>query len=131
MAESSQSSVPNLIADALRSAQDLLGKEIALFRAEIGDGVRTLGLGLALIAVAALFLVSGLMVLIGALVKWLAVVLDSEVLAALIVGGAFAVVALALVLWGRSKMALKNLEPKRTERELRRDAAAIEERVHG
>ena len=131
MAEPSQKSIPNLIADALRNAQDLLSKEIALFRAEVGDGVRILGLGLALIGMAALFLVSGLMVLIGALVKWLAVVLGSEALAALIVGGAFASVALTLVLWGRSKMALKNLEPKRTERELRRDFAAIEERVHG
>ena len=131
MVELSQKSVPSLIADALRNAQVLFAKEVALFRAEVGDGVRALVWGLALVAMAALFLVTGLMVLIAALVKWLAVMLGSEALAALIVGGAFAVVAITLVMWGHSKMALSNLEPKRTERELRQDAAAIEERVRG
>ena len=52
-----------------------------------------------------------------------------SLLAALIVGVVFAVVAIGLALFGRSKASLSGLEPTRTERQLRQDAAIITERV--
>ena len=127
MAERPRDSIPALIAEVLRNAQDLVAKEIALLRAETGNGVREFARSLSFIVAAVILLLAGVVVLIFAAVKALAVVLGSEALAALIVGGAFAAVALALALVGLGKMALENLEPKRTERELQRDATIVRE----
>ncbi|ACK85585.1 phage holin family protein [Methylorubrum extorquens] len=129
MAEPAPKPIPSLVGDAFRDTQDLVSKEIALFRAEISEGLRQLSTGLMLLIAAGVFAVTGLFVLILALVKALAVLLNSEALAALIVGGLFALIAIALALWGRSKASLSSLEPTRTERQLRQDAGIITERV--
>jgi len=129
MAEPAPKPIPSLVGDALRDTQDLVSKEIALFRAETSEGLHQLSTGLMLLIAAGVFAVTGLFVLILALVKALAVLLNSEALAALIVGGLFALIAIALALWGRSKASLSGLEPTRTERQLRQDAGIITERV--
>jgi hypothetical protein len=41
----------------------------------------------------------------------------------------FALLALGLALWGRSKASLSGLEPTRTGQQLRRDAGIITERM--
>lgn len=106
-----------------------MSKEIALFRAEIGEGLHQLSFGLMLIIAAGVFAVTGLLVLILALVKALAVLLNSDALAALIVGGLFALIAVGMALWGRIKASLSGLEPTRTERQLRQDVGIITERA--
>ena len=70
-------------------------------------------------------------VLIGAFVKWLATIVGSEWLSALIVGGVLLVIALGMALWARSVLSLSTLAPKRTTRQVRQDAQALSERVSG
>ena len=111
-----------LLANALRGAGDVVQGEIALLRLEMVDNLRSLILGLAAMSGAAVFAVVGFLVLVDALVTWLATVVDSEALSALIVG-----VVLALV--AKSLFSLGALVPTRTGRQLRQDATVVKEHV--
>ena len=64
-----------------------------------------------------------------ALVKGLAALIGSEVLAALIVGTPFAAVALILTVMGTRRMARSNLLPRRFERQVGKDAALVANQV--
>ena len=125
------SSIQSLIGDALRETNALARKEIALFRSEMAGNVRQLVVGLACMVGSAVFAVVALLILIGALVKWLATVVGTEWLSALIVGGALLVLALAMALWARSALSLSTLAPTRTTRQVRQDAKTLSERVSG
>lgn len=70
-----------------------------------------------------------MLVLIAALVKALAVLLHSEAWVALVVGAVFAAISIGLAVWGRSKASLSELEPVHTERQAKRDAGIITERM--
>ncbi|ACL62289.1 phage holin family protein [Methylobacterium nodulans] len=131
MAEPGNGSIQGLLAEALRETTDLARKEIALFRTEMSNNLRTLFLGLGMMVGAAVFAVVALLVLVDALVKWLATVVHSEALAALIVGGVFLVIAAGLALAGRRAMSLSALTPTRTTRQVRQDARVLSERVSG
>lgn len=125
------SSIQGLLGEALRETNDLARKEIALFRAEMASNLRSLIIGLACMAASAVFAVVALLVLIGAFVKWLATIVGSEWLSALIVGGVLLVIAVGLALWARSALSLSTLAPTRTTRQVRQDARALSERVSG
>lgn len=125
------SSIQSLIGEALRETNELARKEIALFRAEMARNARQLVVGLACMVGAAVFAVVALLVLIDAFVKWLATIVGSEWLAALIVGGTLFVLALGMALWARSVLSLSTLAPTRTTRQVRQDAQALSERVSG
>ncbi|GJE02858.1 MULTISPECIES: phage holin family protein [Methylobacterium] len=131
MADPSNGSIQGLLAEALRETTDLARKEIALFRTEMSNNLRTLFLGLGMMVGAAVFAVVALLVLVDALVKWVATLVGSEALAALIVGGAFLLVAVGLALAGRSAMSASTLAPTRTTRQVRQDARVLSERVSG
>ncbi|MBX9930256.1 MAG: phage holin family protein [Methylobacterium sp.] len=131
MSNGTPSSIQGLIGDALRETNELARKEIALFRNEMTSNIRSLFLGIAMLVGAAVFGVVAMLVLVDALVKWLATVVNSEALAALIVGGVMLAVAVGLALWGRSAMSLSTLAPTRTTRQVREDARTLSERVSG
>ena len=118
-----------LIGDALRESSDLGQKELALFRAEMSENVRTIAMGLVTVIAAAVFAILSLIWLTQALVDWLATKVGSHVLAALIVGGGLAVIAIGLGLYGRSAMAKTSLAPKRTVESLERDAGVLTKSV--
>jgi hypothetical protein len=122
-------SIQNLVGDALRESSELAQKEFALFRTEITQNVRTLFIGLAMIVVAAIFAIAALLVLTQALVAWLATVVGSTALSALIVGGVLAIIAIGLGLYGRSSMSSSTLVPERTVRSVKRDTQVLTERV--
>ncbi len=124
-------SIQSLIGDALRETNDLARKEIALFRAEMARNVRSLIIGIVCLMASAVFSVVALLVLIGAFVKWLATIVGSEWLSALIVGGVLLVLAIGMALWGRSALSFSTLTPTRTSRQVRQDARALSERVSG
>ncbi len=123
--------IHNLVGDALRESTDLARKEFALFRTEMAANVRSLFLGVAMLIGAAVFAVAAIIWLTQALVEWLGAVLESEALAALIVGGALAAIAIGLGLYGRSAMSSATLTPERTVRSVRRDGEVLSERVSG
>ncbi len=123
--------IHNLVGDALRESTDLARKEFALFRTEMAANVRSLFLGIAMLVGAAVFAVAAVIWLTQALVEWLGAVLESEALAALIVGGVLALIAVGLGLYGRSAMSSASLTPERTVRSVRRDGEVLSERVSG
>jgi uncharacterized membrane protein YqjE len=120
--------IQGLVGEALRESTDLAQKEFTLFRTEVSQNIRTLFMGLAMVVVAAIFAIAAVMLLTESLVEWLATVVSSEALAALIVGGVLALIAIGLGLWGRSAMTSSSLMPQRTMRSLKRDAEVLSER---
>jgi|SRR3954468_770919 uncharacterized membrane protein YqjE len=121
--------VPKLLGEALRESVDLARKEFTLFRTEMSDNVRTIAMGLVMVIAAAVFAILALIWLTQALVDWLATVVGSHALAALIIGGALAVVAVGLGLYGRSAMSKTWLAPTRTAHSLQRDKEVLTESV--
>ncbi|MCJ2079297.1 phage holin family protein [Methylobacterium sp. E-016] len=119
--------IPSLLAEALRGAGDVVRGEIALFRQETTDSLRSVVIGLAAMAGAAVFAIVGFLVLVDALMKWLAAVVGSEALSALIVRVVFLVLGIVLVLTARSRFSLNGLMPTRTGRQLRQDTTVIKE----
>ena len=124
-------SIQRLLGDALRESSDLARKELALFRTEMSDNLRTIAMGLVMVIAAAVFGILSLIWLTQALVEWLATKVGSEALAALIVGGGLAVVAIGLGLYARSAIAKTSLAPTRTARSLQRDKEVLTERTSG
>lgn len=120
--------IQGLVGEALRESTDLAQKEFTLFKTEVSQNIRTLFMGLAMLVVAAVFAIAAVMLLTESLVEWLATVVNSEALAALIVGGVLALIAIGLGLWGRSAMTSSSLMPQRTMRSLKRDAEVLSER---
>ena len=131
MADHRGEGIQNLIGEALRDTTDLARKEINLFKTELSENVRTLLIGIAMIAGAAVFAVAAIILFTEALVKWLATVVGSEALAALIVGGVMAAVAVGFVLYGRSTMSAASLAPTRSVNSIQRDTKVLSESVAG
>ena len=124
-------SLQNLFGEALRETSDLAQKEFALFRTEMTQSVRSIFIGLAMVVAAAVFAIAAVMLLTESLVEWLAAVLESEALAALIVGGLMAIIAIGLGLYGRSAISRFSLTPERTVRSIKRDTEVLSERASG
>src|SRR3954454_21625550 len=97
--------ITKLIGEGLRESSNLAQEELALFRAEVSENMRTLAMGLVTVIVAAVFAILSLIWLTQALVYWLATMVGSETLAALIVGGVLALIALGLGLSGQPSSA--------------------------
>jgi len=131
MQEARNQSLHNLFGEAIRETSDLAQKEFALFRTEMSQGVRSMFIGLAMVVAAAVFAIAAVMLLTESLVEWLASVLQSEALAALIVGGIMAAIAIGLGLYGRSAISRFSLTPERTVRSIKRDTEVLSERVSG
>ena len=129
MAEPQGESIQRLIGDALRDSTDLARKELALFKAEMSEKVRGLSIGLGMFVAAAVFAIIALSLFVQSLVDWLARVVNSDALAALIVGVVMAAAAVGLVLYGKSKLAAFGLIPERTIRNVQRDTQILTERV--
>jgi hypothetical protein len=124
-----QESIQDVFAEALRDSSDLARKEFALFRAELSEGIRQVFLGIAMMVGAAVFAVAALMLFIDALEEWLATVVNSEALAALIVGVAVALTAVGLALYGRKLFSSFRLVPAQTMRSIQSDTRVLSERV--
>jgi len=131
MQDNPNRTIQGLVGEALRESTDLAQKEFTLFRTEVSENIRTLFIGLALVVVAAIFAIAAVMLLTESLVEWLATVVDSEALAALIVGGVLALIAIGLGLYGRHAMSASTLTPQRTVRSLKRDVEVLSERGAG
>jgi hypothetical protein len=129
MPDTNPQSIQNLFGEALRETSDLAQKEFTLFRTEMTQSVRTMFIGLAMVVAAAVFAIAAVMLLTESLVEWLASVLESEALAALIVGGLMAAIAVGLGLYGRSAISSFSLTPERTLRSVKRDSQVLSERV--
>src|SRR3712207_3025152 len=113
MADQQAHTMHHLLGDALRESTDLARKEFALFRTEMSNNVRSLVMALVMFVAGAVFAIVAISLFTEALVEWLARVLNSEALAALIVGAVMAAIAIGLVLYGKSKLSASSLTPDR------------------
>ncbi len=123
--------ISKLVGEALHESTDLARKELALFRTEMSESMRTIAMGLVMVVAAAVFAILALIWLTQALVDWLATMVGSHALAALIVGGVLALIAIGLGLYGRSAMAKTSLAPTRTVQSVQRDKDVLTERASG
>lgn len=123
--------VPSLVVTAFRQFTTLMQDEIALARSEISRNLSRAGTGLGMIGVAALLALTALNVLATAVVGYLAQLDMSAGTAALIVGAVLLMLALILVMMGKSRLSADALDPKVTRAQIKRDIATIKEATHG
>lgn len=120
-----------LVMEVARNAGDLVQRELALFKGEVKSGISGL-MGAVIMALAGVvFAITGLALLAGALVEYLAVVMESRAMANLVVGMGALVVAGILFLIAKRKMSLDQVAPRRSLRALERDRDVIARRAHG
>lgn len=105
----------------------LFRKETQLLKAEANEAGTRVAMAVGLIAGAAILSLVALNVLAGALVKAVVNAGLGAGWAALIVGGVFGLIALVMGLKGQSDLKAAKLQPERTVRTLRDDAAAARE----
>jgi len=128
-AQNGGQSIHTLFGEALRETTDLARKELALFRTEMSENLRTIVLAIILLMGAMVFAIGTLILLTEALVDWVSALVGSEALGALIVAAITAAVAIGLGLYAKSKLSTTTLAPTRTVRNVQRDAEIVTERV--
>lgn len=116
---------PSLFVEAFRDFSNLMQTELHLAKAEISSKVSRAGTGIVFFVIAALLALTALNVLAGALVAYIASVGFTAGTAALIVGGVILLVAILLVLAGKSRLSASALEPSRTINNLQRDVSTV------
>lgn len=116
---------PSLFVEAFRDFSNLMQTELHLAKAEISSKVSRAGTGIVFFVIAALLALTALNVLAGALVAYIVSVGFTAGTAALIVGGVILLVAILLVLAGKSRLSASALEPSRTINNLQRDVSTV------
>jgi len=121
--------IGQLLGDFAEDASRLVGHELELARAEVTEQVDKAKAASAMFGAAAVAGLAALGALTACAILALALVVDGW-LAALIVGGALAVIAIALALVGRSRMrAVSPPVPDRALKSVREDVAAVQDGV--
>ncbi|MGH1573541.1 phage holin family protein [Methylobacterium sp. P31] len=110
-----------LLVAALREGAAHIEALLTLARTEVDGNVRAIVSLVAIVGTIPILLIVTFFLGLDAVVKLLAVPFGSEAPAALIVAAPFLAVALALGWLGARRMALSNLEPWRTWRQVKRD----------
>lgn len=114
-----------LLVSALRESAAHLEALLTLARTEIDGNVRAIVSLVAIVSTIPVLLIVTFFLGLDAVVKLLAVPFGSEAPAALIVAAPFLIVALVLGWFGLRRMALSNLEPWRTWRQVKQDAREL------
>lgn len=114
-----------LILGVLRDSGTLVGRTLALARVEIDGNLRAI-LGLfSLLGTIVVLLVSAFFVFLDAIVKALAVLIGSEVVAAVLVASPFVIVAASFTTFGIRRIARVTSLPGRSLGRARADARQI------
>jgi uncharacterized membrane protein YqjE len=121
--------VVTLFTAAIAQSADLVQTEFRLARAEVSEKLAALRVGLALMAVGAIFLIVALGMLLQALVSVLIASGVSPPAAILLVAGGAAVIGLVLFLMGQKRLSPEELIPDRTLTSLSRDGRMMKETV--
>lgn len=130
--DKSDKSLPALFSDLMRETLDLIRKEFALARADVGERVHSAQRGIASIAIGAAVTLAGLVVLLLAVVNVLARFLPPALapwLAPLIVGVLVLLIGYLMIKSGQSNLKAENLLPQRSIDSLRTDKAMMQEKV--
>lgn len=119
--------VSSVLVNILDAFNGLVKNEVDLARAEITDSAKAAAVAIGMIAAAMVIAFVALNVLTGALVSALVEAGLQPGWAALTIGGLYALVAAVLVRAAVSKLQSFSLAPKRTARNLKRDAQTLME----
>jgi hypothetical protein len=122
-------SVPEIFIDVINQLTMLMRKEGELARSEVSEKLTQIGGGLGLVIGGAVLIIPALVVLLEAGVAALQSTGMTPYWAALILGGAVAVIGLVLVAIGISRFKAKNLVPNRTIEQLQRDASVVKDQI--
>lgn len=122
--EQGSDSIADLIRNLATDLSALLGKEIQLAKAEVGESVSEVQTAVGAIATGAVVAIAGLVILLLSAVYGLSNVVDPW-LAALIVGGAALLVGFMMVGAARKKMSAESLVPDRTIDAAKKDQDTI------
>jgi len=125
-------SIGGLIGELMRELSALVRNEAELAKAEVSEKVTQVQSGIASLAIAAILLLVGLIVLMRAAVVGVAYLLPPSMapwLAPLIVGGVLALIGLILLMKGRSNLKSTNLTLERTTESMRRDKVVAQEQL--
>jgi Putative Actinobacterial Holin-X, holin superfamily III len=117
--------IRDLFDEVLRDTSDLAQKEWELYRAELSESIRQMVLGIVMIVVAAVFAIGAIILLAEAVQEWLATVLNSEALSALIVGVVVALITVGVGLYGRKIFSSFSLVPTHTVRSVQADKKVL------
>lgn len=123
-----QESAASLVSRLVSDATALVRNELALAKAEVSETAASMKAGITALAIAAAVLLAGLLALLAAVVLALAQIVEPWI-AALIVGGALALVGVLLVQGAKKKLEPSELELDRTQRSLQKDAAVVARRT--
>jgi hypothetical protein len=119
-------SIGGLFRDVMQELSSLFQNETELAKAEVSEKVSQIGTGVTSIAIAAVVLLAGLIILLLAAVYGLSLIWP-QWLAALVIGGAVTLIGIILLLVARSKLRPQNLAPQRTTESIRKDKAVAQE----
>lgn len=112
-----------ILADLLNQFGGLVSKEGQLARAEMSETIGAVGLGIGLVAGAAVILIPALVILLEAAVSALATTGLYVGWAGLAVGGATCVIGLTLLIIGVARLRRGSVLPRKTIGQLQRDVA--------
>jgi len=116
-----------ILGNTFSAASSLIRNEFSLARAEVSENINRAAVALGLIAGALIIALVSLNVLAAALVVSLTGLGLDAGWPSLLVGGGLAVIALAMVAKGTSDLKLSSIAPKRTAKNVKRDAQTIKE----
>lgn len=120
-------SAGGLLSEALSHVSSLMRNEVDLARAEIDENLKTAGVAIGMIVGAVVVALTALNVLSAAVVAGLTDAGIDAGWAALIVGVILAIVAYVMASKGTNDLKLKSLAPKRTAKNVKRDAQTLKE----
>jgi hypothetical protein len=121
---------PGLLITAFQQFTRLMQNEVALAKAEMSRNIARAGGGLAMIGIAALLALTALNVLAGALVAYLATTGLTAGTAAVLVGAVLLVIALVLVLIGKSRLSADAISPTKTTESIKSDLEIVRKHSH-
>ena len=122
-------SIPELFSDAVGQLAKLVGNEFELARAELSEKASQVGRSAAMIGAGAIVLMPALVLLLFAVSAALIRGGFSEPVAYLLTGGGAALVSIALIATGLSRLSGDALKPSVTLDQVQRDKIAAKEMV--
>ena len=122
-------SIPEILTDVVNQFSTLLGKELHLARAELGENIAKAASGLGLAVVGAVLLIPALTVLLAAAVIALNHYGLAAPLAAVAIGGGVFIIGVILLFLGIGRLKAKQMLPSRTLHQLQRDASTAKDQM--
>lgn len=125
----SNRTVVDLFGDVVQQTSTLFRKEVQLAKVELSEKISQVGSAIARVGIGAVFMVAALVVLLQALVEWLAYVDVPHRWGALGVGLVVALIGYILLRNGMNAVSASSLTPQRSTEQMQRNVTAVREHV--